>query len=226
MTIGILTAMQKEHDLIQRLLTDPHLGEAGVFPFTLGSLTQAQVVLMQSGIGKVNATLATAQLIHHYHPDLILSTGCAGATSPSIHVMDVVVSESLVQHDFYIGMGLEPGHIQGLPRFFQADSHLLAIARQLHDPSLHVGLIASGDQFISSPEQLAHILSLFPQALAVDMESAAIAQTCYLYKVPFLSFRTISDTPGADHHQQQYEDFWHNIADHSFQLTHRFLQAL
>lgn len=225
MTIGILTAMQKEHEQIKRLLTDTQV-VSGRFPFTLGQICHARVVLMQSGIGKVNAALATAQLIRDNHPDLIISTGVAGGAVPSIHVQDVVVSDFLVQHDFNIGMGYEPGHIQGLPHFFQADSHLVNIALQLQDPTVHVGLIASGDQFISSPDQLKHILTLFPHTLAVDMESAAIAQTCYLYQVPFLSFRTISDTPGADHNEQQYQDFWNALAEHSFQLTHRFLQAL
>lgn len=225
MTIGILTAMQKEHDQIQRLLIDTHV-VSGRFPFTLGRTPHSQVVLMQSGIGKVNAALATAQLISDNHPDLIISTGVAGGTTPSVHVMDVVVSDTLVQHDFNIGMGYERGEIQGLPRFFHADSHLVTIAQQLHEPTLHVGLIASGDQFISTQEQLNDILSDFPDTLAVDMESAAIAQTCYHYQVPMISFRTISDTPGADHHQQQYEDFWLALADHSFQITNRFLQAI
>lgn len=225
MTLGILTAMQKEHDQIKRLLHNTQV-VGSRFPFTTGQLSHSQVVLMQCGIGKVNAAVGTSELIQAYHPDCVISTGVAGGATDRINVMDVVVSERIVHHDFNIGMGYARGEIQGLPRFFNSDAALIDKARQLGEPTLHVGLIASGDQFISRQEQIDDILRDFPDTLAVDMESASIAQTCYLYGVPMLSFRTISDTPGADHHQQQYESFWSDLADHSFSVTQRFLESL
>lgn len=225
MTIGILTAMQKEHDQIQRLLHNTRVVE-GRFSFTLGQLSHADVVLMQCGIGKVNAAVGTAELIRTYRPDCVISTGVAGGATDRVHVMDVVVSDRIVHHDFFIGMGYARGEIQGLPRFFASAPDLVEQARSLGEPTLHVGLIASGDQFISRQSDIDDILRDFPDTLAVDMESASIAQTCHLYGVPMLSFRTISDTPGADHHQQQYENFWSELADHSFSVTQRFLESI
>ena len=91
---------------------------------------------------------------------------------------------------------------------------------------IHAGLILTGDQFITRRDTLDGIKALFPEGLAVDMESAAIAQVCYLQKVPFVSFRIISDTPGAKGHQQQYDNFWGEMADRSFGVTRSFLAAL
>ena len=88
------------------------------------------------------------------------------------------------------------------------------------------GLIVSGDQFITDRHQLDAIKAQFPEALAVDMESAAIAQTCYLLQTPFVSFRILSDTPGADNHLEQYFNFWDEMASRSFDVTRRFLAAL
>ena len=88
------------------------------------------------------------------------------------------------------------------------------------------GLIATGDQFITSREEQQHIKEAYPEALAVDMESAAIAQVCHLYGTPFISFRIISDTPGAEAHFEQYLDFWATMADRSFGVTKAFLEAL
>lgn len=225
MNIGILTAMQKEHDQVKRLLHDCKV-VGSRFSFTTGVLGKSNVVLMQCGIGKVNAAIGTTELIKGFHPDCVISTGVAGGATAQVHVMDVVVSDRLVQHDFRIGMGYARGEIQGFPRFFPADPKLVERAKSLNEASLHVGTIASGDQFISRQKDLDDILSDFPDTLAVDMESASIAQTCFIYGVPMVSFRIISDTPGADHHQQQYEGFWADLSDRSFQVTSRFLENL
>ena len=91
---------------------------------------------------------------------------------------------------------------------------------------IHGGLICTGDKFITDREELNVIKQNFPEGLAVDMESAAIAQVCYLYQVPFISFRIISDTPGAEKHWEQYKNFWGEIADNSFRVTETFLKAL
>ena len=140
--------------------------------------------------------------------------------------MDVVVSSQLVYHDVDCGAGLgcEKGQVQGLPLRFAAAPRLVEAATAIKGPvRIHAGLICTGDQFITSHTELAHIKADFPDGLAVDMESAAIAQVCHVLKVPFVSFRIISDTPGADGHQQQYENFWTEMADRSFGVTRQFL---
>ena len=93
-------------------------------------------------------------------------------------------------------------------------------------PKLHPGLIVTGDWFVDSKDKMREIVGHFPEAKAVDMESAAIAQTCYLRHVPFISFRVISDIPLRDTDASQYHDFWKTIADNSFQITKTFVEQL
>lgn len=217
--------MEKEHDGIAALLSDRETVH-DVFDYTLGRLGGQWIVLRQCGIGKVNAAVSTAEMIHVFEPRYVISTGVAGGLSPQVGVMDVVVSQRLVQHDFDLRMGYPRGEIQGLPRFFEGDGWLVERALSLGLPTLRKGLIATGDQFITDREQQTEILTHFPDALAVDMESCAIAQVCHLYKTPFVSFRIISDTPGVEHHQAQYEDFWGEMASRSFETTRLFLDSI
>ena len=102
---------------------------------------------------------------------------------------------------------------------------MVETALTLTGARIHAGLICTGDQFVTDHATLSRIKQQFPDGLAVDMESAAIAQVCYLQGIPFVSFRVISDTPGADGHQQQYENFWQEMADRSFGVTRDFLLA-
>ena len=141
--------------------------------------------------------------------------------------MDVVVSRNIVYHDVWCGEGNAYGQIQGFPTFFQGNDTLYNCALSLDtETPIHGGLICTGDKFITDREELNVIKQNFPEGLAVDMESAAIAQVCYLYQVPFISFRIISDTPGAEKHWEQYKNFWGEIADNSFRVTETFLKAL
>ncbi len=222
MKIAVITAMTKEHVQIARMLQDIK-EERHLFTYLIGNLGENAIILSKCGIGKVNAAVGAAEIIRRYNPDVVVSTGCAGGADDSLSVMDVVVSDRCVHHDFFIGMGCEKGQIQGMPTYFPSDERLVDIAKSLNDPSIHVGLIATGDQFITSKEELSRIKSDFPDTLAVDMESVAIAQTCFLYDIPFVSFRVVSDTPGADGHQQQYESFWTDLAQKSFHTTRDFL---
>ncbi len=219
--------MTVEFQQLERLMENEQEKQIGNSKFTLGNIGHHQVVLMQCGIGKVNAALGATLLINHYCPDCVISTGVAGGIDTCLDVMDVVVSKELVYHDVDCGVGLgcQKGQIQGLPPRFLGDSRLVEAALGLQEDStrIHEGLICTGDQFITSKEELRGIKSSFPEALAVDMESCAIAQVCHLLQVPFVSFRIISDTPGADGHQQQYDGFWGDMADRSFRVTKDFL---
>lgn len=229
MVIGILTAMQSEHDLLASLLNNKKTENIKEFKFLHGTMGAHNIILIQCGIGKVNATIGTTELIRIYSPQYIISTGVAGGIDKCLSVMDVVVSEQTVYHDVWCGMGCERGQIQGLPTFFNATESLVKAAVSLNgkqDTKIHQGLICTGDQFITSREELNVIKSNFPNGLAVDMESCAIAHTCHIYGVPFVSFRIISDTPGIEEHIQQYEDFWGEMATRSFQVTKHFLEAI
>ena len=193
--------------------------------------TDGNVIVQKCGIGKVNAALGAADMIIQYKPDVIISSGCAGGHGDDIKVQDVVVSSEIAYHDVYCGEAIGHsvyGQVQGLPPRFQADPTLLqkALSLQPSDVSLHAGLIVTGDWFVDTKDKMREIIGHFPEAKAVDMESAAIAQTCYLRHVPFISFRVISDMPLYDTDASQYHDFWSTIADHSFQVTKTFVEQL
>ena len=231
MKIGVLTAMTSEYEQLATLLADAQQCEKGGISYLVGRISSNEIVLRQCGIGKVNAAVGTAELIRSFAPDAIVSTGVAGGIDASLAVMDVVVSSSIVYHDVWCGMGCEYGQVQGMPAVFAADEKLCSVATSLNDcpenvTRIHAGLICTGDQFITSCEELDKIKSNFPAGLAVDMESAAIAQTCHIYGVPFVSFRIISDTPGVDKHIEQYENFWGEMANRSFVVTRSFLSKL
>ena len=231
MKIGVLTAMTSEYEQLASLLTDAVECEKGGISYLIGRISSNEIILRQCGIGKVNAAVGTTELIRSFKPDAIVSTGVAGGIDCCLDVMDVVVSSSIVYHDVWCGMGCEYGQVQGLPAVFVADEAMCSAAQSLNDEAgnatrIHAGLICTGDQFITDRSELDKIKGNFPAGLAVDMESAAIAQTCHIYGVPFVSFRIISDTPGVDKHIEQYENFWGEMADRSFGVTRRFLMKL
>ncbi len=231
MRIGVLTAMSSEFEQLVRLLEGAVECEKGGVDYMTGRLGGNEIVLRQCGIGKVNAAVGTAELIRSFSPDAVVSTGVAGGIDVSLGVMDVVVSSSIVYHDVWCGMGCEYGQVQGMPAVFPAAESLWKSAVALNGSPdnitrIHAGLICTGDQFITNRDELDKIKSNFPSGLAVDMESAAIAQTCHIYGVPFVSFRIISDTPGVDKHIEQYENFWGEMANRSFGVTRQFLSNL
>ena len=221
MKIGVIIAMDIEY----RQMHDAIGGD-------MGRLGNNDIVLWQCGIGKVNAAVGTMRLVQEHHPDAILSTGLAGGIDPLTQVMDVLAATQAVYHDVDCGSGLGcvRGQVQGLPERFDADQRLLDHALTVPLASgerLITGLICTGDQFITDRERQNDIKRHFPDGLACDMESAAIAQTCYLLKVPFLSLRVISDTPGrTDNHQQQWEDFLASMCDRSFHFVQKYLETL
>ena len=214
MKIGIIVAMDKELRQLQALFND------------------GNVRVEKCGIGKVNAALGAQRMINEFHPDCIISSGCAGGNGDDTYIQDMVVSAQLCYHDVYCGSAIDDttvyGQVQGLPARYQADPYLLRKSAELKvdDVKIHPGLIVTGDWFVDSKEKAREIVGHFPEAKAIDMESAAIAQTCYINKVPFISFRVISDIPLRDTDASQYHNFWDTIAEHSFQVTKTFVESL
>ena len=200
--------------------------------------SSSDVLVQKCGIGKVNAALGAQRMINEFHPDCIISSGCAGGNGDDINIQDVIVSNELCYHDVYCGTAIDNctqyGQVQGLPARYPADPYLLSKAQQMHSSLLiprssfqvPSGLIVTGDWFVDSREKMRDIISHFPDAKAVDMESCAIAQTCYLNHVPFISFRVISDIPLRDTDASQYHNFWDTIAENSFQVTRTFVESL
>lgn len=226
-TIGVLTAMSVEYRQVATMLQDAETVQSGPQEFLVGILGENTVVLLQCGIGKTNAATGVTNLIMTFHPDYIISTGVAGGIDTRLDVMDIVIGKKVCYHDVYCGDDCDPGQVQGLPRLFNGDEGLVAVATNLEtDVNIVPGLICTGDQFVTNHDELEVIKEKYPQGLAVDMESAAIAQVCHLWNVPFLSFRIISDTPGVKAHFKQYLNFWETMADKSFAVTKEFLSKI
>lgn len=227
MKLGVITAMSVEYRQLSLMMTASKELLHGEDKYLVGQIGEVEVILLQCGIGKVNAAMGVSLLIERMHPDAIVSTGVAGGIDECLHVMDVVVSRQTCYHDMWCGPGNAWGQVQGLPERFESDATLLKAASGLQtEVTIHPGLICTGDLFVSRPEEQQFIKSHFPDALAVDMESAAIAQVCCLKQVPFVSFRIISDTPGHKDNISQYQDFWKTMADKSFSVTRAYINNL
>lgn len=227
MKLGILTAMSVEYRQLAQMIENGKEVKFGTVAYLSGKIGRNEVVLMQCGIGKVNAAMGVTLMLEHFDLDVVISTGVAGGVDDCLHVMDVVVSTETVYHDMWCGPGNAWGQVQGLPERLKCSEQLVQSARRIQGKSAIVpGLIVTGDLFVDSDEVQQRIKRQFPDALAVDMESCAIAQVCYLNNVPFVSFRIISDTPGHGDNVSQYLDFWGEMADRSFGVTKAFIEGI
>ncbi|MBR6886526.1 MAG: 5'-methylthioadenosine/S-adenosylhomocysteine nucleosidase [Bacteroidales bacterium] len=216
MEIVVLVAMETEHRLFLKLL-----GENA-------RLGRHHITLKRCGIGKVNAAVMAADVIRDVHPDLVISSGVAGSCSADVHTMDFVIGRETAYHDVWCGKEFAPGQVQGLPKRFRAPEEYVKAALDNADSApgaVIPGLIASGDAFIEYKEEVQAILKKHPDALAVDMESAALAQTCYIKGVPFISVRLISDSDN-DSRYSSYKDFWKTAGENSFAFIKRFIESL
>ena len=210
MKIAVIVAMDSEYKRLKQL------GD------TIGGHT---VILEKGGIGKVNAAIKTLELIEHHHPDCIISSGVAGGLDTVVKVMDIVVAEEVCYHDVWCGEGNAIGQVQGLPPRFNCNPSLLSNIQP--STNIHKGLICTGDRFITNDDEKSIIKNHFPDALAVDMESAAIAQVCHIKGIPFMAMRIVSDTPGdTDDHSRQYADFWGEMAEKSFSSVANLLKII
>ncbi len=162
--------------------------------------------LVESGIGKVNAARTTQILISEFSVDEILNVGVAGSVSKEINRCDIVVADKLVQHDFDItAFNHEKGYIPNIGKYIDCDKKLLTKAKKINK-DIKIGTIASGDIFVSD-EIMARKVNFKFDALCVEMEGAAIAEVCYLCKVPFLVLRSISDSPYEKNNNIAFDEY-------------------
>lgn len=227
MTIGIIVAMDKELQLLLPLLNDSRETTIDGITFHLGDIDGNSVIAMKSGIGKVNAALATSAMIKQFAPELVINTGVAGGTGSQAKILDVVVADRIAYHDVWCGPGTQYGEAANCPKFFTPSDEILHNPALTPDEHLRHGLIASGDIFVSDPAVIAHIKDLYPDVMAVDMESAAIAHTCHLLETPFCAIRVVSDTPGEhDDNASQYDNFWESAPRQTFDIVNNLLKSL
>lgn len=203
--IGIICAMNEEMTEIKKLMTAVEEKEIFGLDFFEGKINETEVVLVECGIGKVNAGRTTQIMIDKFEVESIINIGVAGAIDRELDITDVVICDKVVQHDFDItAFGHEKGHIPGMGIYAYADEKLVEDCTKVmkeigtnKDYKVKIGPIASGDIFCTSRDMADKIGMKF-KALCVEMEGAAIGQVCFLDKVPFIVIRTISDSPNGN----------------------------
>jgi adenosylhomocysteine nucleosidase len=200
--IGIIGAMEIEVADLVKLLDGTEVHTISGIDFYVGSLDGVRVVVARSGVGKVFAALCAQTMILKFNVSHVINTGVAGSLSPKLHVGDVAISSCCVQHDMDTSpLGDPVGFLSGisvvqLPADAAMAQKVEDICRAM-DLNYEVGPIATGDQFVSRMEQRLKIRSTFG-AIATEMEGGAIAQVCYVNKVPFLVLRVMSDEASGE----------------------------
>lgn len=211
MSIGIIVATDEE--LIETKNIMDSFEEKNVFELTFikGKISNKKVIAVKCGIGKVNAARTTQILIDKFDVDKIINIGAAGGVNPNLKIQDIVIGERLVQYDFDVSSSgdYEKGEITGVGKYFKSDYELINLCRSVlekrieKDVNVIIGTIATADIFCSDPEDARKAREEF-EADCVEMEGAAVAQVCYLDKVPFLVIRGISDTPDGENEMEYY----------------------
>ena len=201
---GIITAMQEEMQEIKKLMSDVKEKQIYELQFITGNINNKEVVLVESGVGKVNAARVTQILIDNFDIEAIINVGVAGTANDELNMGDIVIGQIIVQHDFDItAFGHPKGFISNVGQYVESDSKLLkkmeSTVQKFANKNfkIKVGVIASGDIFCTETKMKEKIRSKF-LADAIEMEGAAIAQVCKLDNIPFIIIRSISDNPNGN----------------------------
>jgi adenosylhomocysteine nucleosidase len=235
MKAGIIGAMEPEVAILKAKLTNAKSVEHAGYTFHQGQLDGSDVVIVQSGIGKVAAALATAVLIDRFNVDYVVNTGSAGGFDTQLKVGDIVVSSEVRYHDVDLtAFGYEVGQLPANPAAFIPHNDLVlaakaGIAQLSQDGKDNIqaitGLITTGDTFMTKEEDVAKARANFPTMAAVEMEGAAIAQTCLQLKTPFVVIRSLSDIAGKES-PHTFEEYLETAAVNSSQLVLNMLAQL
>lgn len=202
MTFGIICAMPEELKELLHHLENEKTTEFGDKQYHSGTINGHSVVLVESGIGKVEAGMTTEHLITNFHCDVVINSGSAGGIGENQHVGDVVISTETAYHDVdATAFNYQYGQLPGQPARFKASQKwgdLIAEAGQQTGLKIEKGLIVSGDQFIASQDAISKIKQHFPDALSAEMEGAAVGQVAHDHHVPYVVVRAMSDTGDED----------------------------
>ncbi|WP_407332192.1 5'-methylthioadenosine/S-adenosylhomocysteine nucleosidase [Enterovibrio sp. 27052020O] len=231
MKIGIIGAMEQEVTLLKNKISNCQLQEIAGCKFYTGDINGVEVVLLQSGIGKVAAALGTAVLLDRFKATLVINTGSAGGFDSSLNLGDVVISTDVAYHDADVtAFGYTMGQMAGQPATFTSDAKLMDIAEQAlaaMNPAPHAvrGLICTGDAFVCTADRQNYIREHFSSVVAVEMEAAAIAQACHQFKVPFVVVRAISDVADKES-PMTFEEFLPLAAQSSSAMVEKMVDLL
>lgn len=227
--IGIIGAMDEEVTLLKSKIELVSAKNIVGVDYYMGKIHGNNVIIVRSGIGKVNAAICTQVLIDLYGVDIVINMGIAGGILKDLKVGDVVISKDLLYHDFdATAFGSKLGDIPRMKTsIFEADEELIALAKDvsikiLGENKTHIGRISSGDIFVSSKELKSKIWNEF-KSYCVEMEGAAVAHTCHLNKVPFIVIRTISDN-ADDNSVNSYIKFMEIAAKNSSNIVEELIK--
>lgn len=229
--LGIIGAMTEEVLHLKESMENVEIRTIATMDFYQGKLCGLDVVVVRSGIGKVNAAICSQILIDQYHVTRIINTGIAGSLRSKIDIGDIVLSRDALQHDVdATGFGYKVGEIPQMEEsIFKADRTLIYMADMccrevIPMVGVHVGRVVSGDQFVSDKAKKGWLVKNF-QGYCTEMEGAAIAQTAYLNGVPFLIIRAISDK-ADDSAEMDYSEFEAMAIENSVKLVKAIAEKL
>ena len=202
MKIGIIAAMPEELKLLVEHLEMAKKHQRLGHVYHTGRIGHHEVVLVESGIGKVMSAMSVAVLVNDFKVTAVINTGSAGAVASGLEIGDVVVADRLVYHDVDVtAFGYDYGQMARQPLYYEASRYLveeMKVVLEKTQQTSRVGLIATGDSFIAGQDKIDQIKAHFPDVLAVEMEGAAIAQAAHSLGLPFMVIRAMSDTASHD----------------------------
>lgn len=229
MTIGIIGAMDEEIALLQENMTNKKELDVANTLYIQGELKGQNVILLKSGIGKVNAAMATTIMHERFQPSYVINTGSAGGFREELEIGDIVISSKVVHHDVDVTVfSYRYGQVPGMPAMFSSNSKLTKIAQDVaEDLQLRslTGVIASGDTFMEDPEKVAFVRSRFPTMIAAEMEAAAIAQVCHQYHKPFVIIRALSDIAGKES-SISFDSFLTTAAKNAAKMIMKMIESI
>ncbi|BGI51075.1 MAG: 5'-methylthioadenosine/S-adenosylhomocysteine nucleosidase [Arsenophonus endosymbiont of Ceratovacuna japonica] len=204
MKIAIICAIEQELVLLCKQINAKIILSRGYCNIYCGKIDNFNIIIVKSGIGKVSAAMGTTLLIEYFAPEFIINIGAAGGVISSLKIGDIIISKDVCYHDVnIISFGYQLGQMAQYPMIFHADKKLIKLAKKsIKKLNLYsiCGLICSGDKFINNKQDLNYINQYFPNAIAIEMEGAAISQICYQFSIPFIIIRIISDVANQDSH--------------------------
>jgi adenosylhomocysteine nucleosidase len=227
--IGLIGAMDEEVAVIKAWMTDIREESVAGCDFFIGQFEGKDVVLLKSGIGKVNAAVSTTLLLSKFQPDYVINIGSAGGYDPDLNVGDVVISDQVIHHDVDVtAFGYVMGQVPNMPEAYAAQQRLIdkakAAVTAVTQVQAKVGLIGTGDSFMNDPIRVENVRATFPALIAVEMEAAAVAQVCFKFETPFVVVRSLSDIAGKES-PQSFEEYLKVAAENSSLMIQQMLKG-
>ncbi len=230
MKIGILGAMAQEIALLKQHMQLKETFHFAHLEYYVGTINDVEVVLVKCGIGKVAASVSTTVMIDKFAPDFVVNTGSAGGFDTQLDIGDVVIATGVQHHDVDVThFGYKRGQVYGMPDIYPCDVRMVDAAvnaaNNITCTKIKRGLVCTGDSFIGCDDAVTRLRGLFPDMSAVEMEGAAIGQTCFMLDTPFLVIRSLSDIAGKES-SISFSEYLEQAGKNSAELVMAMIQEL